>query len=277
MREMAGCLTRKLLSLNAVKQPDPRAAGQIAQSTERFIKMHALHESERWKGQHEQCGQWIVECFEVADTSTTSEQPSVHLQTAGRVLMFSTSRWGSLHSPRGPEEHGVLCTGHLPGISLQCWDVRTGFSHKFRMSPPLQAHLCSDHISSLLLMFALIGTGVCPVCFFLCHLCREKAVNWLLPTQGAVIREPFALCHVHTPSPHGQQVPSNPNLTLTLSASPSGSPAVLALKSPKGVQLLKEKCSPHSFLVRLKMLKALERGLKKASEWKMSIQKNKWI
>lgn len=34
MWEMAGCLTRKLLSLNAVKQPEPRAAGQIAQSTE---------------------------------------------------------------------------------------------------------------------------------------------------------------------------------------------------------------------------------------------------
>lgn len=54
MWEIAGCLTRKLLSLNAIKQPDPRAAGQITQSTERFIKMDVLDESEHWKGQHEQ-------------------------------------------------------------------------------------------------------------------------------------------------------------------------------------------------------------------------------
>lgn len=54
MWEIAGCLTRKLLSLNAIKQPDPRAAGQITQSTERFIKMDVLNDSERWKGQHEQ-------------------------------------------------------------------------------------------------------------------------------------------------------------------------------------------------------------------------------
>lgn len=44
MRKIVGCLTRKLLSLNAVKQPGPRAAKQIAldtQRTERFVKgMH---------------------------------------------------------------------------------------------------------------------------------------------------------------------------------------------------------------------------------------------
>lgn len=57
MREIVGCLTRKLLSLNVVKQPGPRAAGQIAldaQSTRRFVKGDAQDESKHWKGQQKQ-------------------------------------------------------------------------------------------------------------------------------------------------------------------------------------------------------------------------------
>lgn len=57
IREIVGCLTRKLLSLNVVKQPGPRAAGQIAfnaQSTRRFVKGGAQDESKHWKGQHKQ-------------------------------------------------------------------------------------------------------------------------------------------------------------------------------------------------------------------------------
>lgn len=57
MREIVGCLTRKLLSLNVVKQPGPRAAGQIAldaRSTRSFVKGDAQDESKHCKGQHKQ-------------------------------------------------------------------------------------------------------------------------------------------------------------------------------------------------------------------------------
>lgn len=57
MRELVGCLTRKLLSLNVVKQPGPGAAGQIAvdaQSTRRMVKGDPQDESQHWKGQHKQ-------------------------------------------------------------------------------------------------------------------------------------------------------------------------------------------------------------------------------
>jgi len=57
VREIVGCLTRKLLSLNVVKEPDPRAAGQItldAQSTRSFVKEDAQDESQHWKGQYKQ-------------------------------------------------------------------------------------------------------------------------------------------------------------------------------------------------------------------------------
>lgn len=54
MQVIVGSFTRKLLYLKAVKQPDPRAAEQIAQSTERCIKSGILQEFEQWKEQYEQ-------------------------------------------------------------------------------------------------------------------------------------------------------------------------------------------------------------------------------
>lgn len=54
MQVIVGSFTRKLLYLKAVKQPAPRAAEQIAQSTGRCIKSDILQEFEQWKEQYEQ-------------------------------------------------------------------------------------------------------------------------------------------------------------------------------------------------------------------------------
>lgn len=111
MRELAVCLTRKLLSLNAVKQPDPRAAGQIAQSTERLIKMD---ESEQWKGQHEQAhldSGLIVECSERWQTPPQHQSSLLLL-----ICRLVGEGWCSASAGESP------CT-----------------------ASPLQTHLCSDH------------------------------------------------------------------------------------------------------------------------------------
>lgn len=186
--------------------------------------MDALDESEHWKGQHEQAHLASAECSEVAVTSTASEQsPSAHLQPGGKGLMHSSSSescpaQGTLRSTI----LSVLHSCHLPAVLLRpgwAWAVSED-RHKFRRGSPLQTSvwwppspLCPC------LMFAPVGSlgalSWCSSCVLFSVLSLQgKGCESAPPSPRSCPKG--ALYQVHPP--HGQQAPSNPSLTPTLSA-----------------------------------------------------------
>lgn len=124
MKEIVGCLSRKLLSFNVVKQPGPRAAGQItldAQSTRRFVKGDARNESKHWKGQHEQArlDSELPNAFRGSrHLQSLGLASSICLQEAGgRGLMFQHQQ---VTVPEQPQEALMRV---VPSVLGQSWHL----------------------------------------------------------------------------------------------------------------------------------------------------------
>lgn len=109
MRERVGCLNRKLLSPNTVRQPGPRAAGQStvdALSTGRFGKgmLRTSSSTSQEATQTDTVGQWIIDCSE----SQTHPKHQLSLLSfvwwslVGEGWWSGVRRWQSLHSPWRP-------------------------------------------------------------------------------------------------------------------------------------------------------------------------------
>lgn len=156
MREIVGCLTRKLLSLNVVKQPGPRAAGQIAldaQSTRRFVKGDAQDESKHlWRDNiSRHC--WTVNYWML--------RGGRHLQSIRSASFRSFARdwWeradvpapagdSTCTAPGGPD----VCTPLCPGAELAspCNPPRAWMQSGLFLSleDRLQTHLKSGYFPS---------------------------------------------------------------------------------------------------------------------------------